>query len=973
MQMYKTLRSTGNLNFNEIEGRYEAAQEKWPEAIWGEDAKAKYTDPLINPKPGKEPTAFYLPMWQGSKEQQRKYWLERRFAYMDSKWNAGDALGQVIQLRGYAKANITVTPYIDLYVSVKYGSYLEQVRGQAGQAYELACPIDTLNDTEIYIYSAPWISKVGDLSGLKVGVADFSQAVNIQEIKLGDASSSYSNSNMKSLSFGSNKLLKKVDVRNCVGLGTQEQKFVDMSNCEVLEEAYFEGTSIQGLTLPNGGVLKKLHLPSTITNITILNQKNITEFTCASYANVSTLRLENNSSAVDTKTIVQAIPAGARLRLIGIDWTCADTDEIDDLVDVFDTMRGLDDSGNNVDTAQISGVIHVNAATGAQVAAWNAKYPYITFDVANITSYLTFKTWDGGTTVDTVTCYNGVMQGDAPSVPTRSQTAQYNFTAVGWNRDMDASTNDASCLTNVIGDRTVYAAYSRAVRSYTITFVKAQDDGGGTLQTRTLDYGTMAAYTGSTPTTTKGSATDYPFEGWTPALATVTGAATYTAKFGSPVEVAEISDSWDTILANIDNGTYADVYKIGNYKPLDLGTEGVVNMQIVAFDADEDENGNTIPITFISKECMSTLYAYSTYVTSATAWRDHYFRSHLNNNIISKIPSAVRSRVVASKRYTRDWVNGSNVQNDLTIDKLWIPSYREAAGGNFSETNGCTYDKIYSDAESRIKNTVGTSTATKWLIRSYQTGSSSANGTYQVDTDGYFKALSTNTISVRIPLCFCLGKEQPTITDSWDDIFTAESNGTYNTKYSVGDTKELDLGTEGKVLMQIAAFDTDDIAGGNGKAKITWIARQTLATTRKMNNGNTVYNGWASSGMRGYLSDDFYNRVLPSNVKNSVLSVKKYSKTDSSVEGLTHDRVWIPSLKELNTSGEETGVAYSGIFDNQSSSRIRHAQSGAPFAYWTRTVKSADPAQYHYVTDNGSAYYGGSPVTTYGVIIGFCT
>ena len=37
-----------------------------------EDAKFKYTDPLTNPDPGKEPTADYLSMLQGSKAQQRK-------------------------------------------------------------------------------------------------------------------------------------------------------------------------------------------------------------------------------------------------------------------------------------------------------------------------------------------------------------------------------------------------------------------------------------------------------------------------------------------------------------------------------------------------------------------------------------------------------------------------------------------------------------------------------------------------------------------------------------------------------------------------------------------------------------------------------------------------------------------------------------------------------------------------------------
>ena len=52
-----------------------------------------------------------------------------------------------------------------------------------------------------------------------------------------------------------------------------------------------------------------------------------------------------------------------------------------------------------------------------------------------------------------------------------------------------------------------------------------------------------------------------------------------------------IQDSWETIIASTQNGKYRDWYQIGDMKPLDLGTEGIVNMQIVAFDADELADG----------------------------------------------------------------------------------------------------------------------------------------------------------------------------------------------------------------------------------------------------------------------------------------------------------------------------------------------------------------------------------------------
>lgn len=162
--MYQKLRSGGTLSFAVTEQRFEEHQAKWPEAVFNEDAYFKYLQPLVE-----QNTASYLSMLQGSKAEQRKWWLYNRFRYLDSKYNAGDALTDVVTLRGYAKDDITVTPYADIYASIKYGSYLVQQRANRNVAYTLACPLSNVNDTEIYIYSASQLQSIGDLSGLMVG------------------------------------------------------------------------------------------------------------------------------------------------------------------------------------------------------------------------------------------------------------------------------------------------------------------------------------------------------------------------------------------------------------------------------------------------------------------------------------------------------------------------------------------------------------------------------------------------------------------------------------------------------------------------------------------------------------------------------------------------------------------------------------------------------------------------------------
>ncbi len=484
-QMYRELRSTGALSYEKVEKAFEDHQNKWCEAIFNEDAWFKYVSPLVE-----EGTGAYLSMMQGSKAEQRKWWLYNRFRYIDSKYNAGDALSDLIQLRGYAKSDITVTPYADIYPSVKYGSYLVQTRGTRNVASTLACPLDNVNDTEIYIYSASQLASVGDLSGFKVGFADFSMGTKLQSIKIGDEDALYDNANLTALTLGNNVLLKTIDVRNCSGLGTGPQKTVDISGCEIIEEVYFDGTQVNGVTLPNGGFLKVLHLPGTVTNLTIQNQKSITDLTVGSYSNISTLRLENVPT-IDTKAILMSVSAGARVRLIGFSWEAEDATEIEGILDLLDTMRGLDENGNNVDTAQVSGTIHTSTLTGEQMASYNARYPFLTIRADHYTSHLYYMSWDGSALIKDVACIDGVVQDTGPAeAPVRADTDRYIITGfVGWNTSMNATVAQEGYDQNVVTDRYVYAAYTYIALTY-LTYKTW--DGGETIKTVTYRDGVTA-------------------------------------------------------------------------------------------------------------------------------------------------------------------------------------------------------------------------------------------------------------------------------------------------------------------------------------------------------------------------------------------------------------------------------------------------------------------------------------------------
>ena len=529
--MYRSLRSSGALSYDKIEEMFEEHQDKWSEALFNEDSQFKYIEPFVNSG------ANYLYMLLGSKAEHRKWWLYNRFRYIDSKYVAGDARTDAIFLRPYEADDITITPYADIYASIMWDATLTQERATRRVPVTLECPYQTMNGNIVTIYSSSQLASVGDLSGLKIGQIDISNATRLQSLKIGDSDQQYENANLYSMTFGNNILLKTIDARNCTGLGDTSiqghtQTTVDISGCSIIEEVRFDGTNIRGITLPNGGVLKTLTLPNTITSLIVRNQGQLTTFSVENndYSNIGTLRIENCSSVIPVMDILDDIAQGSRVRLIGFTTAASgSTDaekmaDIEDFYDYLDTMRGLDENGNNVDTAQVQGTITgLGTITGAWLAQMIARYPYITIEYEHITSnlyyyngetlYHTEQITDGG---------NGVYSG----TPTKANSSDghYSYAFAGWSKNTDDNTVDSNARTAVVADRNVYACYTATVRTYTVYWQNA----GSIIETDTnVPWGTVPTYNGATPTNNGQTST-----GWLPdPTQPITGNTTFVAQY----------------------------------------------------------------------------------------------------------------------------------------------------------------------------------------------------------------------------------------------------------------------------------------------------------------------------------------------------------------------------------------------------------------------------------------------------------
>lgn len=93
----------------------------------------------------------------------------------------------------------------------------------------------------------------------------------------------------------------------------------------------------------------------------------------------------------------------------------------------------------------------------------------------------------------------------------------------------------------------LYAKWT--VNQYTIKF---NNYNGTQLQSSQVNYGATPAYTGATPTKPSTAAYTYTFNGWSPAIATVTGNATYTAQFTEQINQATV-DAAIALINAIDN------------------------------------------------------------------------------------------------------------------------------------------------------------------------------------------------------------------------------------------------------------------------------------------------------------------------------------------------------------------------------------------------------------------------------------
>lgn len=383
--VYKTMRTTLLTEANCLRYFTTEHSDHWAEALYNIDAKFKYIDPetmgyldyqYTDPSTGtlgvNRRDSTYLYEAQGSRAEHRSWWINNRFVYMDSRYNAGDYFNNYVTLRIYTPNEYSQTvppesafrliPYSDMYLRIKFGSTSSTVRAEKNKEYTVSSPMTTsYNDTETIIYGASNILSFGDMSAKYARTAQFDNATKATEINFG-AESPYYNKNLTEFSVGANNtVLKKIDVRGSSNLST----ISSLNAITSLEDFLATNTSMSTVEFStNGAKLKNIEYPDTLTVIKLINMPDITNdgIKILNYANIVQLWIESCPN-IDTWTMFLKLISTKNSRLntitlTDINWTINSTGTYEYWNKLL-SMDGMNESSIRINTPYLTGVVTI--------------------------------------------------------------------------------------------------------------------------------------------------------------------------------------------------------------------------------------------------------------------------------------------------------------------------------------------------------------------------------------------------------------------------------------------------------------------------------------------------------------------------------------------------------------------------------------------------------------------------------------
>lgn len=343
--------------------------------------------------------------------------------------------------------------------------------------------------------------------------------------------------------------------------------------------------------------------------------------------------------------------------------------------------------------------------------------------------------------------------------PTRESDAQYNYTHIGWANTPGGGW-DENILKAIAEDKTVYAAYAAAVRSYTIRYY----DGETLLKNETLAYGSMPSYVADKE--------GFSFKGWEPALATVTGDATYYAQFDEKITFA--GGSWADLSEIAASGNAADSFAVGDSRivPVTLdGTTYSFEARIVGFNHDtvwRNSKKEQVGVSILFFTVPSEKYAWK---ASGLSYSTDFYSSDIRpflDEFYNGLPDELKAVIKGKYANYNNTGTTTIANNSKNSQKVWVPSSKEIAPKATSTADVGTlyelfanknraYGEVYAGTD---QYSVGARTPDGKLVTSYGfwcRDGSTTNGNYKAYYVNYNGTVTTDDTGLKyVPIGFCI-------------------------------------------------------------------------------------------------------------------------------------------------------------------------------------------------------------------------
>ena len=741
--MFQSRESAGAWSASRILRKFEDYQAARPEALVNEDMWAKYITPYLA-----SGETSYFEMLYGTKKDQRRQFETYQEIYMASKYSSSLASSSRIEFRGTVpdsyggvtpSGDMTITPYCDMYVTVQYGNAgTVKVRASRGAATAITAPA-SLDDTETYIYCAPYIAGLAGLAGLYTRRATLNSAIRLTRLELGSGEAGYSNDRLASISLGNNTMLEYIDLRGTPNL----VQTLDLSGLTGLKELYVSNSGVTGVTFAVGAIVETAVLPAILA-LTARSLVRLTSLTCSS-ASLSRIWIEN-SPYVDSYSIVAAATNLAAGRLIDVDWDDADPDVVLGLIG----LAGIDANGNDTASFVLTGSCHISALTAAELTSIQTAFPDLTVTYGQILNAytVTFKDHDG-TTLYTETIRSGGNAVDPVAAgyiqtPTRASTVDTVYTYRGWG----------SALGPITVNTTITAAYTESVRKYQVTWMY---DAATVLYSESVAAYASVTYDGAAhncPAELTPPVTGQIWVGWDALTSSVQADTVVTAEFVTPVLPSVVPSTYDYLYSEdptdnsaftfaefygiIYNGQAADYFTLGDKIKIVPNTsvfaDASIILQLEAFHHYTlASDSSTFTESFWGMVgLMNAGHRMNASNTNSGGWASSEMRSWLNNTIFPELPrrwqAVIKSVNVLSSA-------GSTSANIVTSqDKLFLRSQAEVgfdtSATPYAQEIASGADQVafskYNSNGNRVKKYYNnTGSAANWWLRSPVSSSSS--------------------------------------------------------------------------------------------------------------------------------------------------------------------------------------------------------------------------------------------------------